>query len=116
MGTDAYPALIVDSPSTQESIVDDRDDEGVYSAQGHDSTSIASDDYDVYVNPCGLFSSWTGGSLESVLETAWASYVFQSDEDDGGYLEDRVRSFYSDFYGYELGDEYDGVVDGEYAG
>ena len=71
--------------------------------------------YDIHVNPHGLFSSWAQGSVESVLETAWAYKEFQApDGDDDGFFEDRTSTFYKTFYGYELGDEYDDIVEATY--
>lgn len=59
----------------------------------------ATEYYDVHVNPAGLFSSWIDGSMESVLEAAWAYQTFR---DDTYNLEEQVHSFYQEFYGYEL--------------
>ena len=115
LGTPAYPALIASSESIKGEIENDRDNGGVYSARTHISSSIASDDYYVYVNPHGIFSSWADGSMESILEAAWASCVFQAGGDDGGFLEDRVRTLYSELYGFDLGEMYDDVIDGVYA-
>ena len=63
--------------------------------------------YDIHVNPHGLFSSWTDGSVESVLEAAWVYKTFRNESYD---LDSQVRAFYRDFYGYEL-DESDELTD-----
>lgn len=67
-------------------------------------TNYISDDYGIYVNPDGV-GSWTDGSVESVLEAAWASYVFYPD----GYytldkVENKVSEFYQKFYRYDVTD------------
>lgn len=60
-------------------------------------------DYDVVTNPEGLFGeSWTDGSVESVLETAWISYLYYPDEHKDNYVSQTVYDFYSEFYGCEL--------------
>ena len=59
------------------------------------------DEDDVVVNPTGLFSDWTAGTVESFLESAWANDVVL----DGGSKVDWqgcVNDFYSEFYGYGL--------------
>lgn len=66
--------------------------------------------YDIHVNPCGLFSSWLDGSVESVLESAWAYKTFR---DEGYDLEEKITEFYSSFYGYDLtGDEIKKILAG----
>ena len=65
--------------------------------------------YSIYVNPQGLFSSWTDGSVESVLEAAWVYKTFHDPDYD---LDSLVKAFYKDFYGYDLGDNLGTVLDG----
>ena len=91
----------------------DRAAKRLYSADSHTTTSIASDGYGVYVNPWGLMGSWKAGSMESILEVAWASNVFQQGGSNNGYVEQQVSDFYQTFYGYELSDdEYQGITEG----
>ncbi len=78
---------------------------GVLGFQGSGSSGqlVSGANYSIYVNPEGLFESWTDGSIESVLETAWTAWRFrgalsQSD------VENYIRTFYSNFYGYTLSD------------
>ena len=80
------------------------------------------DPYDVWVNPHGYYSSWVNGSVESVLEAAWAfEYLYQAYEDSpiglssayGTTAADVVTYFYTTFYGNAP--DTDGVLDGSYA-
>lgn len=60
-------------------------------------------DYDVVTNPEGLFGeSWTQGSVESVLEAAWISYLYYPDEHESNYVAQTIADFYAEFYGYAL--------------
>ncbi len=71
------------------------------------------EDY-IYVNPCGLVSSWVAGdSMEALLEAAWINDVINTDSDEIGYW-DYVKEFYSTFYRYNLSsaDKAD-ILDGE---
>lgn len=61
------------------------------------------DSYGIEVNPEGIFESWTEGTVESVLETAWISYLYYSDEyDSDNYVAQTIYDFYATFYGYSL--------------
>lgn len=73
------------------------------STQNLDTLSEAWDaiDYEVVVNPCGLFESWTDGTVESVLECAWISWLYRGGDDPA----ETIRDFYETFYGYELSDD-----------
>lgn len=66
--------------------------------------------YDIHVNPHGLFSSWTDGSVESVLEAAWIYKTFRNEDYD---LNKIVKDFYQDFYDYDLGDQLSTVLAGK---
>ena len=57
-------------------------------------------DENVVVNPKGLFSDWTEGTVESFLEAAWVCDVVKGDSPVG--WQEYVNRFYSDFYGYSL--------------
>lgn len=59
--------------------------------------------YEIIVNPHGLYSSWTDGSLEAALECQWIYDLYHSD---GDFSQTRsaIRNFYSTFYGYDLSD------------
>ena len=111
MGSPSYRAFICRTDEVRDRIIADRDAGGLYAA-GNARTSIESNDYNVVLNPCGLFCSWTDGSMESILETAWAYKVFRSDD---GFFESQLSDFYSRFYGYSLTD-YSDVIDARYAG
>lgn len=66
--------------------------------------------YDIYVNPQGLFCSWTEGSVESVLESAW---IYKTFIDSSYAVRQEVKDFYSTFYGYSLSSsELDTILDG----
>ena len=66
--------------------------------------------YGIYVNPHGLFCSWTEGSLESALEAAWAYQAFHDESYD---LRSDVDGFYRVAYGYDLSDdEYEAILAG----
>jgi hypothetical protein len=62
----------------------------------------ANPDYGIYVNPSGLFESWVDGSVESILEAAWISTMF----DTGGFTQSsmtqKITEFYQTFYGHTL--------------
>jgi hypothetical protein len=62
------------------------------------SATLDATDYEVVVNPCGLFESWTEGTVESVLEAAWASWLYR----DGANPVETISDFYETFYGYTL--------------
>lgn len=82
--------------------------ENVFADRGENAS-----DY-VYANPSGLLGSWTGSSVESVLESVWLSNVYSTTR--GLYtdavcdlsrseLEKQVKSFYKAAYdGYEISD------------
>lgn len=63
----------------------------------NDGKSVSS--YNIYVNPCGSFSSWAEGSVESVLEASWVYKMFRDKSYD---VEGDVEEFYQKFYGYDL--------------
>ena len=54
----------------------------------------------IVVNPKGLFSDWTQGTVESFLEAAWANDVVRGQNAIG--WQDYVTRFYNEFYGYSL--------------
>ena len=65
--------------------------------------------YQVLVNPCGLFESWTDGTIESVLEAAWISYYYNG----GSNPSQAIADFYGEFYGYSLSsDEIAAILNG----
>ncbi|MGM9606068.1 MAG: hypothetical protein ACI3XJ_01035 [Oscillospiraceae bacterium] len=87
-------------------------DYGFLDDYGEIVRSTIAGDYTVVVNPKGI-GSWAGGSVESILETVWASYAIN-----GGCSEDDVRDlvsdFYSTFYRYTLSDkQLDAILAGE---
>ena len=82
------------------------------------ATCISSSSYNTIVNPSGLFSSWSEGSMESVLESAWACERFNSSASEGGYLRSKTQEFYRTFYGYESANfdsDYAAIMDARYA-
>lgn len=81
---------------------------GLASALNNGSGQVGS--YDIHVNPHGLFSSWTDGSVESVLECAWVYKTFRDENYD---LDTVVRGFYHDFYGFDLADDLETVLAGK---
>lgn len=114
LGDSQFKNIIVDSKRTKNKIesspswdkydkvtVNSITDNG-FEAEGKLVTSYVRGDYNVYVNPSGV-GSWTGGSVESVLECKWAAWRLQ-----GAYSESQVRSeikkFYKKFYRYSLSD------------
>ncbi len=70
---------------------------------GQKMTTHISGAYDIYVNPSGV-GSWANGSVESPMEALWLASVFQGTISMSD-VENEVRNFYSEFYGY------DGVLD-----
>lgn len=78
----------------------------------YDEAGVLSANYvdHVYVNPHGLYSSWTDGSIESVLEVPWAyaaiSLKGNKDTDvglavNGASTPSSIAvAFYEEFYGY----------------
>lgn len=67
--------------------------------------------YDIHVNPSGPFSSWTEGSVESVLEASWVQKTFRDSSYD---LNADIEGFYSKFYDYSLASsEVDEILAGE---
>ena len=56
----------------------------------------------VVVNPCGLFSTWTQGSAESFLESAWVASLSEFDTDWDGSVNSKIKEFYKKFYRYDL--------------
>ena len=84
------------------------------------------EDSDVVIeNPCGLLGSWTGTSMESVLESVWAANLYSQKADGSDYvpncdmskfsvkiggaqcstLRDAANAFYKTFYRYNLADK-----------
>lgn len=62
--------------------------------------------YAVVTNPEGLFGeSWTDGSVESVLEAAWISYLYHPDSYENSFVSQTIVNFYSAFYGCNLQSE-----------
>ncbi len=62
---------------------------------------IRSNDWDIYVNPCGV-ESWTEGSVESVLETKWAAWKFHNGSFSETDVKNEIKEFYKTFYNYDL--------------
>ena len=60
------------------------------------------DEAAIVVNPRGLFSDWTQGTVESFLEAAWVSDVVVGIGP--GTWAQEVAGFYAQFYGYSLTD------------
>ncbi len=74
------------------------------------STTIR-DDYDIHVNPSGV-GDWTGGSVESVLESVWAANIFHNAYSDS-QLKAKIKEFYQKFYRHKLTDsEYAKIIAG----
>ena len=90
----------------------------------------------VVENPHGLVSTWTEGTLESVLESVWTANLYSKSPNNCAYtpitdmsgysctiggttcksLEETVEAFYSTFYRYSLGSDgvdYSDVVEDE---
>ncbi len=63
-----------------------------------DGSTTGSNCYKVYTAPHGIYSSWTDGSMESILLTAWANRKFYGSYSESE-LKDLVTDFYKDFYG-----------------
>ncbi len=86
---------------------------GVTSRQatiGNNTSLYDPQGYDVVTNPHGMFESWTDGTIESVLETAWISSLYRNGNDPS----DDIYYFYRTFYGHSLSsDEYQMIIDGE---
>ena len=98
--------------------------EGDYEVYSEPDVAYAStnDPFDIVVNPHGYYSSWIDGSIESVLEAAWAyETLYQAYEEApqplnsqyGSSAADVVNYFYSTFYGNAP--DTDGVLKGSYA-
>lgn len=74
--------------------------------------STIAGEYTVIVNPRGV-GSWTAGSVESVLETVWASYAITGSRSED-QVRDSISEFYSTFYRYDLSDkQLDAILAGE---
>lgn len=58
------------------------------------------DEDSVVTNPHGLFSSWTEGTVEAVLEAAWVNDVVNGEGSSVGW-QDKVEEFYETFYRYD---------------
>ena len=112
LGSESYPALLVAYKSIKTKIESSRSSGGLFSSSltreyfeldtNVDTTTVESNDYDIYVVPYGV-GNWAEGSAESPLFSAWVAYIFQ-----GTYEEDDIiilmKSFYSQFYRYTLSD------------
>lgn len=88
------------------------------------STGIKESDV-VVENPCGLLGSWTGATMESVLESVWAANLYSQKANGSDYepnshmdkfsvkiagtecntLQEAVKTFYNTFYRYSLTDK-----------
>ncbi len=55
----------------------------------------------IAVNPKGLFSDWTQGTVESFLEAAWVSDEV-NDNANGVDWKQEATDFYKEFYDYDL--------------
>lgn len=74
--------------------------------------STISGEYTVLVNPRGV-GDWASGSVESILETVWASYAITGSRSEDE-VRDTISEFYSTFYRYDLSDEQlDTILAGE---
>ena len=78
-------------------------DYGFLGDSGEIVRSTIAGDYTVLVNPRGI-GSWTDGSVESVLETVWASYAITGSRSENE-VRDTIMEFYSTFYRYDLSDK-----------
>lgn len=113
LGDSNFPAVIVENEEIKDKIrssemwigreritVNGESGYGFKASNGRFVKSYAKKGYDIYVNPEGV-SSWTKGSVESVLESIWAAWKFS-----GSYskndVKDEIREFYSTFYRYDL--------------
>lgn len=65
--------------------------------------STIAGDYTVLVNPRGV-GDWAAGSVESILETVWASYAITGSRGEDE-VRDTISEFYSTFYRFDLSDE-----------
>lgn len=54
----------------------------------------------IAVNPHGLFSDWTEGTVESVLEAAWVVDEVNGNDNGSVSWTQEAKDFYSTFYGY----------------
>ncbi|MCB6992612.1 hypothetical protein LI177_03810 [bacterium 210820-DFI.6.37] len=75
---------------------------GFIASDGSLIPSYIRGNYSIYVNPCGV-SSWTDGSVESILETKWAAWKFHSAYSES-QVKEELKNFYSKFYRYNLSD------------
>ena len=73
-----------------------------FEAGGKLVTSYVRGNYDIYVNPSGV-CSWTGGSLESVLESKWAAWKYHGTYSES-QVKDEIKKFYKKFYSHDLSD------------
>ena len=88
--------------------IDERTADSCIADSAYQNTTEA---YDVLVNPCGYYSSWLNGSVESFLESAWAyesiiceydSSAASLDTSYGSSAAEIVQTFYQTFYGRSL--------------
>ena len=124
LGKTSYKTLIAEDVTVAAGIIDSRDSNGLYAPQASlparisakqgiglyhddyhyafsyigDGTTTGSDCYKVYTAPHGLCSSWTEGSVESILLVAWAAEKYNGSSG----LESSVSSFYQKFYDVSL--------------
>jgi hypothetical protein len=125
LGSEEFPAVVVESDNTKKKIqasrllwkpseqitVGSKTDYG-FEANGRMILSYIRDDYDVFVNPCGI-ESWLKGSPESILEMVWTSNVFNGKYDDSAVKEE-IKNFYTKFYRYDLsGTEVNNIIKGK---
>ncbi len=74
------------------------------SKNGDNPTNLLGDSIpssSIAVNPHGLFSDWTKGTVESFLEAAWVSDEV-NDNTSGVDWEKEAKDFYKTFYDYDL--------------
>ena len=115
LGEDGFKTIIVENASIKNSIknsstweskgkvtVNSVTDYGFTGNDGSLITSYIRGNYEIIVNPAGV-GSWSGGSVESVLESVWAAWKFH-DAYSEGQVKEKVKSFYSKFYRYDLTD------------
>lgn len=127
LGSDHFKTVIAGSNSVKEGLENNElwksfgtvkssngnfTDYGFLDDYGEIVRSTIAGDYTVVVNPKGV-GDWACGSVESVLETVWASYALL-----GTYSKDEVRDtiseFYNTFYRYDLSDkQLDDILAGE---
>lgn len=134
LGDEEFPAVIVKSASIKAALEKARSKAapGLYTMWGDTGNGVvgarfkgqvvraycrsgAGGAYQVLINPAGFMGSWADGGLESVMESLWTACTFYKGGD-CAELERCVRSYYSEFYGYQLKDaELAAIVSGALA-